>query len=173
MDDKFEKQNPTEQEIEEKDKAKKASLEDNAWTITHRLLSFFPLDRTPVVKVKEKDKAIAIEVSGEKSGLLIGKQGQTLDAIELVLTRMLQHKTKTRKQIELDVEDYRKRRIRSLEQMAEEAAQEVIETKKSVKLGVMPARDRRIIHLKLKGHPDVVTESEGPAGKRQVVVKPR
>jgi len=138
-----------------------------------QLLKFFPLFETPRVRAWEEAEKVLLEIDGDKSGILIGKHGQTLQALEFVLARMLQHQTNSLKRVQLDCEGYRKRRKLMLENLARETAAEVADTREAIALGPMSSEERKIIHLTLKDHPQVFTESEDIPPDRQVVVKPR
>lgn len=149
------------------------SVAEHARQICHKLLTFFPLFDTPRVRGWEEEDKVCIEIDGDKSGILIGKHGQTLLALEFVLARMVQHQTNSSKRVQLDCEGYRKRRKTMLENLARQTADEVADTKTPVALGPMSPEERKIIHLALKDHPSVFTESIDLPPNRQVVVKPR
>jgi len=149
------------------------AIAEQARQLCIRILSFFPLYETPRVRAWEEADKVMLEIDGDKSGILIGKHGQTLQALEFVLARIFQHQTNSKKRLQLDCEGYRKRRRLMLENLAQETAAEVAETKQAVALGPMSSEERKIIHLALKDHPLVFTESEDIPPDRQVVVKPR
>lgn len=156
----------------EKEESSKSSIAEPARQICIKLISFFPLLESPDVRSREDENQVIIEIDGDKSGILIGKHGQTLHALEFVLSRIIQHQTNSSKRIYLDCEGYRKRRKSMLEHLARETAAEVSETGMPVGLGPMNPDERKIIHLTLKDHPQVFTESEDLPPNRQVVVKP-
>ncbi len=141
--------------------------------LCQKILSFFPLYSTPLVQAWEEQGKIIVEIQGDKSGILIGKHGQTLLALELVLNRIVQRQAGESIQVCLDCEGYRKRRKEMLERMAREAAEEVEDTGAPVNLGPMPSEERKIIHLVLQEHPRVCTESQGIPPDREIIVKPR
>jgi spoIIIJ-associated protein len=138
-----------------------------------KILSFFQLYDAPRVQAWEEEGNVLVEISGDKSGILIGKHGQTLSALELVLTRILQRESGNSARVCLDCEGYRKRRKEMLERIAQDTALEVSETHTPVNLGVMPPEERKIIHLALQDHPTVCTESQGVPPDREIIVKPR
>ena len=112
-----------------------------------------------------------IDLAGEDSGLLIGRRGQTLQALQFLVNLIV------RKQFEgvrvvLDVENYRQRRELQLREMATTIAKRVAETSRSITLEPMPPADRRIIHTSLTDHPGVSTESTGEGEGRKVTIKP-
>ena len=113
-----------------------------------------------------------IDLSGEDSGLLIGRRGQTLQALQFLVNLIV------RKQFEgvrvvLDVENYRQRRESQLRDMATKVAERVSQTKRSITLEPMPPGDRRIIHTSLSEHPSVTTESTGDGEGRKVTILPK
>ncbi len=113
-----------------------------------------------------------IDLAGEDSGLLIGRRGQTLQALQFLVNLIV------RKQFEgvrvvLDVENYRQRRELQLREMATTIAKRVAETNRSITLEPMPPADRRIIHTSLTDHPGVSTESTGEGEGRKVTVMPK
>ena len=113
-----------------------------------------------------------IDLAGEDSGLLIGRRGQTLQALQFLVNLIV------RKQFEgvrvvLDVENYRQRRELQLREMATTIAKRVAETNRSITLEPMPPADRRIIHTSLTDHPCVSTESTGEGEGRKVTIMPK
>jgi len=113
-----------------------------------------------------------IDLAGEDSGLLIGRRGQTLQALQFLVNLIV------RKQFEgvrvvLDVENYRQRRELQLREMATTIAKRVAETNRSITLEPMPPADRRIIHTSLTDHPSVSTESTGEGEGRKVTIMPK
>jgi len=118
-----------------------------------------------------KEDGVSVEVKSKDSKFIIGKNGQTLDALEHVLNLVLNKNAETRTRISLDTERYRKQQEERLDAMANKAAETVSQTGKVYRFEPMPSRDRRIIHLILKDNPDVETFSEGDGNFRKVVVK--
>ena len=124
--------------------------------------------------VDENEPAI-IDIQGEDAGLLIGKRGETLRSLQLLLNIMLsqQHENQsTRMPVVLDIEHYRKRRERNLQRLAEKMANRALETGNSVELESMNAADRRIVHLALSSSKSVITESKGEGSDRRVMIIP-
>jgi spoIIIJ-associated protein len=116
---------------------------------------------------------ILIDVKTPESNLVIGKNGQTLEAIENILNLILSREPKTRVKVSLDAEEYRRQQEEHLEGMAIKAAEQVTTTGKIFRFDPMPARSRRIIHLALKNNSDVETFSEGDGLFRKVGIKPK
>ncbi len=113
-----------------------------------------------------------IDLAGEDSGLLIGRRGQTLQALQF-LVNLIVRKEFDDVRVVLDVENYRQRRESSLRDMAGKVAARVDQTKRSITLEPMPPADRRIIHTSLSDHPGVSTESSGEGEGRKVTVMPK
>jgi spoIIIJ-associated protein len=109
----------------------------------------------------------------ESLGALIGRKGERLSALQHLVNLMLSRQMGAWTRVLVDVEDYRGRRERQLREIAERAAQRVVETGKMLQLEPMPALERRWIHLALKENPDVATQSIGEEPNRRIVVLPR
>jgi spoIIIJ-associated protein len=110
-------------------------------------------------------------ITGDKRGLLIGRRGQTLDALEYLVNRII-GREELPGRISIDAEDYRERRRGSLEGLAQRLAERVRRRGKAVSLNPMSPRDRRIIHLALQGDPSLVTRSTGDGYYRRLVIAP-
>ena len=114
-----------------------------------------------------------IDLAGEDSGLLIGRRGQTLQALQFLVTLIVRKKLGEDVRVVLDVENYRQRREDSLRDMAAKVATRVAQTNRSITLEPMPPADRRIIHTSLAEHPGGRTESAGEGENRKVTIIPR
>ncbi|MGH2364023.1 MAG: RNA-binding cell elongation regulator Jag/EloR [Chloroflexota bacterium] len=119
------------------------------------------------------DDPIALEVSGEDLGILIGHRGETLTALQFMLNQMLNHKVGDWMGVVVDVEQYRARREHTLEGLAKRMADRARYYRQPVTLEPMPAHERRIVHLALQEHPQVTTHSIGEGEDRRVVISPR
>ncbi|MHB8842144.1 MAG: RNA-binding cell elongation regulator Jag/EloR [Candidatus Aquicultor sp.] len=124
------------------------------------------------IAVHETDDAIKIDITGGELGLLIGKRGETLSAIQTIANVTLR-KAGTVKKLLVDIENYRQRRAESLEEMAKQAAEKVASTGRTVVLKPMNAYDRRMIHLALQDNDKVFTESQGEEPDRLVKIVPK
>jgi spoIIIJ-associated protein len=124
------------------------------------------------VSVHQEDDRIALRIETEDAGLLIGKQGQTLDALQYLITKMLAKKSRRKVRIAIDVEAYRARHNESLAHMALKYGEKVKRTGKSVTLNPMNPYDRRIVHLALQGDKDLKTMSRGEGLYKKVVISP-
>lgn len=110
------------------------------------------------------------EIEGEDAGLLIGRKGETLNTLQFLVRYIVSYKLGGRVNLMVDVEGYQERRRQSLSNMALRVAGRVADTGRSISLEPMSPNERRIVHLALSDHPDVVTESDGVGESRQVVI---
>ena len=124
------------------------------------------------ITMQETPEKIVFNIEGDGSGLLIGKRGQNLDAIQYILNKAINRSDSERKMIIVDSETYRKRREESLLVLAERIREKVKKTKKPVSLSNMNAHDRRIIHLALQKDEALTTKSRGEGEYRKIVILP-
>ena len=124
------------------------------------------------ITMQETPEKIVFNIEGDGSGLLIGKRGQNLDAIQYILNKAINRSDSERKMIIVDSETYRKRREESLLVLAERIREKVKKTKKPVSLSNMNAHDRRIIHLALQKDETLTTKSRGEGEYRKIVILP-
>ncbi len=124
------------------------------------------------VTVEDTPEAVSMTLQGVDEGLLIGKRGQTLDALQYIVNKILSKQGREKKQVIVDTEDYRKKREEALVALAEKVSQKVRKTRKPITLGNMTARERRIIHLTLQNDDSVITKSRGEGLNRKIIVKP-
>jgi spoIIIJ-associated protein len=125
----------------------------------------------PIV-IEETQDAVILNIQGDGSGLLIGKRGQNLDAIQYIVNKATSRFSNNRKMVIIDTEAYRKRREDSLVSLAEKLADKVKKTKKAVTLSHLNAHDRRIIHLALQSDTLLSTKSRGEGDYRKIVIMP-
>jgi len=130
------------------------------------------LKAKPVVKSVDADE-IVVDIEGNDLALLIGKHGQTLDALQYLVSIAANRAAGTRFRIILDAEGYRQRYNEMLERKAHEYARSVKAQGQEAVLEPQSARDRRIIHMALADDPDVYTYSEGEGDNRHVVISPK
>jgi spoIIIJ-associated protein len=123
------------------------------------------------VVVREDDESLTVTCAGPELGLLIGKHGQTIDAIQYLVNAILR-RTGLEKDVVVDAAGYRERRRATLESLAVRSAQRVSRDGERVELEPMTAVERKIVHLRLKDFPGVVTGSEGTEPNRFVVISP-
>jgi len=115
---------------------------------------------------------LAFNVQGEDLGILIGRRGQTLAALQYVVRLIINNQMKVWTPVVIDVEGYKQRRSEALQALAVRMAEQVRVKGMPFTLEPMPAYERRIIHLALTDHPDVTTESTGEGDARKVVILP-
>jgi len=113
-----------------------------------------------------------IDLTGEDSGLLIGRRGQTLQALQFVVNMIARKELGESVRVVLDVEHYRQRREQSLRDMATKVASRVAQTGRSITLEPMSAADRRMVHVALADYQGVRTESVGLGDDRKVTIYP-
>jgi spoIIIJ-associated protein len=111
-------------------------------------------------------------LKSENPQILIGEKGQTLFEIQHLLKAILKREISENFYLDLDINDYKKKKIEYLKELAKSVADEVSLTKKEKILSPMPAYERRIIHLEIAGRKDVTSESIGKEPERRVVIRP-
>ncbi|WP_440897376.1 RNA-binding cell elongation regulator Jag/EloR [Amphibacillus sp. Q70] len=124
-----------------------------------------------VIHVTRDENNVTFDLSGKKIAMIIGKRGQTLNAIQHLVQVMLNRHTTEYFRIVVDAEGYRERREETLKQLAERLADKAVKIKKNVTLEPMPSFERKIIHSILQNNPDVETHSDGTDPNRFVVIK--
>lgn len=123
-----------------------------------------------ILKADEEAHCIDIELKGEEMGVLIGKRGQTLDALQLLANNAAHKNFETYYKVKLDTENYRLRRKETLENLAKNIAYKVKRTKHSISLEPMNPFERRVIHSALQNDTYVITHSEGEDPFRHIVI---
>ncbi|GIP36025.1 RNA-binding cell elongation regulator Jag/EloR [Paenibacillus sp. J2TS4] len=122
------------------------------------------------VDVQSGKDLTTFNLSGEELGILIGRRGQTLDALQYLVNIVANRYSNTHVKIVLDAEDFRNRRRKTLEDLAMRLASRVMRSKKEVILEPMSSLERKIIHSRLQDHPSVKTYSKGEEPNRRVVI---
>ncbi len=138
--------------------------------LLERVVSACGLDGS--VAVSEDEETLRGEVEGEDMGLLIGRHGQTVDALEHIAARVAYRDIPVRKRVVVDAAGYRARRAAALERQAERAVGEAVRYGRPVALDAMPAAERRLVHEHLRDRMEVETYSEGDEPDRHLVVAP-
>jgi spoIIIJ-associated protein len=127
-----------------------------------------------IADVKEGESKVYIELeSKSSSGLIIGRKGKTLEALQFIVNLIVNHKTGSDKRIILDIESYRAKRERALRKMSKDIAFKVIKTGNPWTLEPMNPFERRLIHLTLQNDTRVTTKSEGQGIYRKVTILPK
>jgi spoIIIJ-associated protein len=119
-----------------------------------------------------EDGRIMLRLDGEEAAELIGRKGQTLDALQFLLNRMLNRQLRDRMPVVVDTGGYRQRRADALKELAERLGEKATRTGKIVAVNPMSAHDRRIIHMALREVPGITTRSEGEGASRRLLIVP-
>ncbi len=125
----------------------------------------------PRVTVAQIGTVARVHISLDDAGFMIGKNGESIHDVEKVL-KLLAKRRNIEESFVIDINNYRSEREGKLKEYIRKIARQVVTTKKEMKLPPMRPFERRIIHLELATHPDIVTESIGDGDKRYVVVRP-
>jgi spoIIIJ-associated protein len=154
--------------------ARRAELPDDpaerVSAVVERVVAELDLDAS--VEVVEDEVAITARVEGEDLGLLIGRRGQTIDALQLICYRAAFLGLKERKRVVVDAAGYRERQREILERQADQAAERALKRGRPVELEPMSSQERRVVHDRLKERAGIETYSEGEEPDRAVVVAP-
>ena len=146
-------------------------MTENAQQVLATLLGRMGMDVE--VASEEDGERIRLTVRGEDAALLIGKKGQTLDALQFLVNRMVKGDEENHKVIDIDADGYRVRRAESLVELAMRLSEKARETGQVIALNPMSARDRRTIHMTLKDVNGVTTQSEGEGEERRLLIVPK
>lgn len=147
-----------------------ADLLEQAKEILEEILA--KMGETARVEASQDDDRITLKIESADAGLLIGKQGQTLEALQYLVSKILSKKTKRKLRLVVDIESYRARHSQALTQMALKYGEKVKRTGKPITLSPMNPHDRRIVHLALQGDAELKTMSRGEGLYKKVVVYP-
>lgn len=119
----------------------------------------------------EERATIWVDVQGEDANRLLTHQCEALDALQMVVQTMWAHQTKHNMRVTVDADNYKAQREKRLRQMALRIAERVVSGKRSITLEPMSASERRLVHIALRDHPDVMTESHGEGSARRITVR--
>ena len=117
--------------------------------------------------------SLVLDIRGDDVSPLIGRQGETLASIQYLIRLMVNQQIRQWKNIVVDVEQYKERRVTQLTQLAHRMADQVADSGRAVSLEPMPASERRIVHIALRDHADVYTQSSGEGDRRKVHIVAR
>lgn len=134
---------------------------------------FAAMDLEIEVQVEEKEGQTFLVLVGDNLGVLIGKRGQTLDSLQYLLNIAVNNYTQDHVRLMLDAEDYRIRRQKTLEELADRLANKAKKYRKEVSLEPMSAYERKVIHAHLQNHTGIVTKSYGSEPYRRLVISPK
>jgi spoIIIJ-associated protein len=164
----------------------RGEVDEDAWREAAEVIPEEPVERVravvarvvhalglrATVDVEENEDEIRATVNGDELGLLIGKHGSTIDAVQHLAFRAAFRGRETRKQVTVDAAGYRERRETALHRMADRAAAEALRYDRGVELEPMRAPERKIVHTYLSERNDVETHSEGDEPDRRLVISP-
>ena len=123
------------------------------------------------ISAKAGEESLYVDIKGKDSGTVIGKRGQTLDAIQYLTSLVVNKDDDKYTRVVVDAENYREKRERTLEQLANRLADKVVRTKRPVRLEPMNPYERKVIHATLQSNPNVTTKSEGEEPYRRVIIE--
>jgi spoIIIJ-associated protein len=155
---------PSEAELDE--------IADTATEVVERLLSLLHVE-AEIEEYEGEEGELILDIVGSDLGILIGRHGKTLDAMQTVVSAITHRKLGRHFPLLVDVEGYRARRRTKLEEIAYRAAEKAVRQDRTVKLRPMNAYERRVVHITLRDDGRVTTASEGEEPFRQVAVEPR
>ena len=167
--ERYETKNGIVQEHSKKNKIIK--ILSNEWELKKFLKEFLEkTQKDAKYSIEKTSSGLKVNINNENLGFLIGYRGETLYAFQTVLSTIASKGTESRVRVVLDIEGYKAKREKALEDLAEKLEKTVIKTKKSVTLEPMQAYERKIIHAKLQNSDKVETRSIGEEPRRRVVI---
>jgi spoIIIJ-associated protein len=122
---------------------------------------------------EDQPPPLVLNIRGDDLGVLIGRRGETLSDLQYLIRLMISHRLKHWTDVVVDVESYRSRRRHALESLANRVAERVAASGRTQALEPMPAYERRVVHITLRNHPHVTTQSVGMGEKRKVTIVPK
>jgi spoIIIJ-associated protein len=153
--------------------AEAAVIGEKAKDVLAEILNLMGVKAEVELKIGEKSDEAVLEIRAENSGLLIGRKGQTLEALNYMVSRITGERGVTEgPHVVVDIENYRERRRRSLEDMALRLGEKAKRQRKTVTVDALSAADRRIIHAALQDDPWVTTKSLGQGSYRRLLIIP-
>jgi len=129
------------------------------------------MDIEAEIEIEQSEEEISVNLTGENIGLIIGKRGETLDALQYLLSLVINKNLDSYVRVILDASNYREKRKETLVRLAKRVADKVARTRRNLTLEPMNSYERRIIHSTLQNHNYVVTESIGEEPNRKVVIR--
>jgi spoIIIJ-associated protein len=153
----------------------KPEVENNGLEIAkealEKILSLIPMEGV-TLRAQNTDGIIALDIEGDKSGLLIGRKGRTLDALQFIVNKIVNKTLQKRVQVVVDSENYRQRRKEFLIQMALKMGDKAKKTKKTVSTNLLNPHERRIVHMALRDEAGLETRSRGEGLLKKVFIMP-
>jgi spoIIIJ-associated protein len=139
--------------------------------VLENILALIPVETT--VNAEQMDKNLALNIKGDTSGLLIGRKGKTLDALQFIVNKIVNKTVENKTRVIIDSENYRQKRRESLTQLALRMGDKAKKIQKSVSTNPLNPGDRRIIHLALKEDEKLDTRSRGEGLLKKVLITPK
>ncbi len=149
---------------------KKSNLLDDTYEFLNKMFAAMNMEVKSEIDYNEENRTMNIDFSGDEMGILIGKRGQTLDALQYLISLVVNKESDAYIKVKVDTEDYRERRKQTLENLAKNLSYKVKRTRRPVTLEPMNPYERRIIHSALQNDRYVETHSEGDEPYRKVVI---
>lgn len=137
------------------------------------VLKFFEAEDSHIDEYEGGRGELIFDIMNPELAILIGRHGKTLESLQLMVSTIVNKKLGFRFPIVIDIESYKNRRQRKLEEIAFNAVARALKQRRAVKLHPMSSYDRRIVHLTLRGHKKVITYSEGEEPERRIVIQPK
>ncbi len=151
-----------------------AELEDLAFDLLNQMLVHLGIEAEIEVSwqdnPEDSDRALCLNVVGEESGVLIGRNGETLASMQYLIRLMVNQEIHRWKNIVVDIGGYKQRRAEQLSQLAHRLAEQVVASGRPASLEPMPASERRLVHIALRDHEHVYTSSTGEDTRRKVQI---
>jgi len=141
--------------------------------VLQRILEMITVETDITVEVEQEADSVLFNVKGGKAAVLIGKRGQTLEAIQYLIEKIVNRISEKRIRLQIDVQGYLKNRKENLEQLANRLAEKAYRIGKPVTVGEMNVHDRKIVHMVLKDHRHVRTQSMGNGFYRKLMIFPK
>ncbi len=135
------------------------------------ILELIPIEAT--VTAREEEERIILSIEGDQSGILIGRKGRTLDALQFIVSKIVNKALDQKVRVVIDSENYRERRREALVEMALKIGEKAKRIKKPITTGPLNPHDRRIIHLALRDDEELDTKSRGDGVLKKVLIIPR
>jgi spoIIIJ-associated protein len=153
--------------------AEAAVIGEKAKEVLAEILNLMGVKAEVELKIRERTDEAVLEIQAENSGLLIGRKGQTLEALQYMVSRITGERGATEgPHVVVDIENYRERRRKSLEDMALRLGEKAKRQRKTVTVDALSAADRRIVHAALQDDPWVTTKSLGQGSYRRLLIIP-
>ena len=141
--------------------------------LTYKLLDLLGLKGYKTKITKDKDSIVHIDIDYDNPGILIGSRGETISSLQLILSLIVFKKLGLWQRLLVNVGDYRQKRQETLTKMALSIVERVKNSREEAIMPYLSAQERRIIHMALADHPDVITASRGEASERRLVIIPK